>query len=83
MIKNVIRKFAVWIYHRTNRFVVPSEVWDKLDDKDLSVKIDISDIAVKWGTHDPEFVRASLFLRRVEALNSRAQTGDKDIPKMQ
>ena len=64
--KRLVRSFSLWLNDRTRKWVVPSAVWIKLDNGDASAKIDLSDIAVKWGTLDPEFVRATLLLRKVE-----------------
>lgn len=68
-VKYIIRNFSLWLNDITRRWVVPSAVWTKLDNKDISAKNDISDIAKKWGTLDPEFVRANLMLRKVEIKN--------------
>jgi hypothetical protein len=65
-VKRLVRIFSLWLNDRTRKWVVPSAIWTKLDNGDVSAKIDLSDIAVKWGTHDPEFVRANLLLRKVE-----------------
>jgi hypothetical protein len=64
--KRIVRNFSIWIEGKTRKWVVPSAVWTKLDKGDVSARIDLSDIAVKWGTLDPEFVRANLLLRKVE-----------------
>lgn len=64
--KRLVRNFAIWIESKTRKWVVPSAVWARLDKGDVSARIDLSDVAVKWGTLDPEFVRASLLCRRVE-----------------
>ena len=64
--KRIVRNFSLWLNDRTRKWVVPSAVWTKLDNGDVSARIDLSDIAVKWGTLDPEFVRANLLLRKVE-----------------
>jgi hypothetical protein len=64
--KRLVRSFSLWLNDKTRKWVVPSAVWTKLDNGDVSARIDISDIAVKWGTLDPEFVRVNLYLRKVE-----------------
>jgi hypothetical protein len=64
--KKIIRNFIVFIEQKTRKWVVPSSIWNKLDKEDMSAKNDLSDIAVKWGTLDPEFIRASLLLRKLE-----------------
>ena len=64
--KHLVRSFSLWLQDKTRRWVVPSSVWTKLDNGDVSARVDLSDIAVKWGTLDPEFVRASLLMRRVD-----------------
>ena len=64
--KRIIRNFILFIEQKTRKWVVPSSIWNKLDKGDISAKIDLSDIAVKWGILDPEFIRASLLLRRLE-----------------
>jgi len=64
--KRLFRNFSLWLEGKTRKWVVPSYIWKKLDNGDVSVRIDLSDVAVKWGTLDPEFVRANLLLRKVE-----------------
>ncbi len=64
--KKIIRNFSIWLESKTRRWVIPTAVWAKLDNGDISAQIDLSDIAVSWGTLDPEFIRASLLLRKVE-----------------
>ena len=70
-IKYIIRHFSLWLNEITRKWVVPRATWIKLDNGDLSAQIDLSDIAVKWGNLDPEFVRATLFLHRIKSLNAR------------
>ena len=64
--KYIIRKFSLWLEGKTRRWVVPSSTWAQLDSGDTLAKIGISDAAVKWGTCDPEVVRAGLYLRRIQ-----------------
>jgi hypothetical protein len=61
---------------------VPSVIWTKLDNGDTTARIDLSDIAVKWGMLDPEFVRANLLLRKVEyTANAPDQTRLQPSPE--
>lgn len=64
--KRLIRLFAVRFEQVTRNWVVPYSVWEKINKGDKSVRIDLSDIAVKWGTRDPEFILASTVLSRLE-----------------
>lgn len=65
-VRRIVRKFSIWLYNRTGKWVVPSVIWSKLDNGDTTAEIELSDIAVKWGTLDPEFIRANSMLRRIE-----------------
>ena len=47
--RRLVRSFSLWLNYRTSKWVVPSAVWVKLDNGDVSAKIDLSDIAVKIG----------------------------------
>ena len=64
--KRIIRNFILFIEQKTRKWVIPSSVWTKLDKGDISAKIHLSDIAVKWGILDPEFIRAKILLSRIE-----------------
>ncbi|MFA7219418.1 MAG: hypothetical protein WC119_02860 [Synergistaceae bacterium] len=65
--KRLVRRFSLWLDDVTRKWVIPSSVWTKIDNGDLSASVDLSEIAIKWGTLDPAFVRASLMLRRIDA----------------
>lgn len=82
--KRIIRNLAVFLEQKTRKWVIPSSIWTKLDNKDISAKIDLSDIAVKWGNLDPEFVRAKMLLRQVEFYieNKKISDNIKDRLKM-
>ena len=64
--KHIIRKFAIWLEIKTRKWVVPSAVWRKLENGDFSVRINLSNIAAKWGTIDPELVKATISMCRME-----------------
>ena len=75
--KRIVRNFSLWLNDRTRKWVVPSAVWAKLDNGDApAARTDLSAIAVKWGTLDPEYVRANLMLRKVEYHANKGVTGD-------
>lgn len=78
--KRIVRNFSLWLNDRTRKWVVPSAIWTKLANGDASARIDLSDIAVKWGTLDLEFVRANLLLRKVEYHANAALRGGEAVP---
>ena len=47
--KRIVRQFAIWLEIKTRKCVVPSSVWEKLDQGDVSARVELSDIAVRWG----------------------------------
>lgn len=76
-IKQIIRGFSLWLFDKTNSWVVPYQIWEKLD-REENINEELERIRLEWAG-DPEITRVQTMVHFTEDQKMLKEFRKKDL----